>query len=190
MNESEPAPDEAPSIPPPNAPDPLAPVVERLAHIETALKDHFGEMRGLSRDALRSAHEETERQRNVAALGALRPLLNELLAVHDDLSRLIEHYSGAPAADPKDVAANLDGLRTELDEIFERRGVVPLRPLAPKFDRDTQRAVHVLPAEIASDDMAVVGEVRIGFHGPGGVVRRADVAIRRFAPDPQAPEAT
>ena len=79
-------------------------------------------------------------------------------------------------------SANLDGIRTELDEVLSRREIVPIQLTSAKYDRNTQRAVNVAPANHPDEDLTVVSEVRTGFQGPDGVLRRTDVSILRFAP--------
>lgn len=183
--------------PPPQPVEPIAEadpaalepsLAERLDRIEAAIAEHLTESRALSRDALRHAHGEATATRESAAFGGLRPLLNELLTLRDDLVRLIAHYATAGSADPRGVVENLDGLRAELDEVFARRGVVPIQTVGARFDRDTQRAVSVVPVSDPSADLTVVREVRTGFTTPGGLVRRTDVAITRYQPQPQVQE--
>jgi molecular chaperone GrpE (heat shock protein) len=157
---------------------------ERLDRLEKVISDHLAEMQALSRDAIRRAYADADQLREAAALGGLRPLLNELLAIHDDLTRLITHYGSAGHAEPREVVDNLEGIRTQLDEALARRGVVYLSPTAARFDRDTQRAVRVESASDPAADLAVISEVRPGFIAPGGVIRRTDVVIARYQPGP------
>ena len=154
-------------------------LVERILALEAALATHLAELRGFSNEVLRHAIQELERSRK-GILNPLRPFLNEILVIRDDLTRLISYYSQIQSVDPKDVVSNLDGLRTELDELLGRREIVPIRPIAERYDRDTQRAVQVLKAAHPDEDLAVVDEVRVGFHGPDGILRRTDVSIRRY----------
>jgi molecular chaperone GrpE (heat shock protein) len=154
--------------------------VQKLFQLQALLDSNLAELRNLSID-MRQAHLEIERCRK-STNSSIRPLLNEMLSIRDDLSRLIEFYSQSERVDSKDVVANLDGIRTELDEVLSRREIVPIQLTSPKYDRDTQRAVYVAPANHPDQDLTVVSEVRTGFQGPDGVLRRTDVSILRFAP--------
>jgi molecular chaperone GrpE (heat shock protein) len=150
-------------------------------NLQDLIAAHLADLRGLSHEALRHAYQELERCRKVG-LNQLRPLFNEILLIRDDLTRLIGFYGQNDLVDPKDVIANLDGLRTELDELLSRRQIVPIQIMPGKFDRESQRAVLAIQTENPDENLNIVDEIRIGFHGPDGVLRRTDVSILRYNP--------
>jgi molecular chaperone GrpE len=107
-------------------------------------------------------------------------LRDRLQAGHDQALRFRPHRlsTGAATAFIASMAEGMAMNLRRLDETLARRGVHPLPAIGQTFDANTMHA-----AELASDpereDGLVLGELRKGFLGQGGLLRPADVVVNR-----------
>jgi len=137
---------------------------------EFSLKLKYDQAKEKAIDAL---HDELRQHRGGLHFTLLRPLLSDLIALHDDLLQLA---AARIAADPS-TARTFEGLASSIKEILARQGVVTLELSSTSFDGKRQRAIRT----IATDDQALIGcvaeRIREGFVYDDRVVRPEHVAL-------------
>jgi molecular chaperone GrpE len=144
---------------------------------EFALKLKYDQAKEKAIDAL---HDELRQHRGGLHFTLLRPLLSDLISLHDDLLQLAAARTAADAA----TARTFEGLASSIKEILARQGVATLEIGSTLFDGKRQRAIRT----VATEQNALVGcvaeRIRTGFVYDDRVVRPEHVAL--YVADPTA----
>lgn len=122
--------------------------------------------------------EEYER----GMLRALKePLLRDLMLFYDSLVKLLHKCENGPPA-RLDYARELELLRAELLEIFSTQSMERIAlPGESRYQSDLQKAVQIENAEQAEENQLVVRVVREGFTWEGRVLRKQEVAVKKWS---------
>lgn len=126
-----------------SAGDPLA----RAAKLEA----EAAELRDQLLRALAEAENQrrrSQREREDAVRYAAAPLVRDLLAVADNLSRALESVPSEAAGAEETLETLLEGVRLtekELQSAFERHGIVKLEPLGERLDPHRHEAMFEVP---------------------------------------------
>jgi molecular chaperone GrpE len=167
----------APAAPPPAADraadlgPQLAQVGERLAHLEALLTARRGDADG--REAvIQQLHDQLQEARADLVWKILRPILVDLVRLHDDLARAQERDPGGP----------LGEFRQDLLDALERQGFTPFTVEGDRFDPRRQQAVRVVPAPAADQVGQVLARHAPGFASADRLLRPEKVAVYGAAP--------
>lgn len=137
---------------------------------EFSLKLKYDQAKEKAVDAL---HDELRQHRGGLHFTLLRPLLSDLISLHDDLLQLAD---AKKTSDPQ-TARTFEGLGGSIKEILARQGVSTLEVQDDVFDRKRQRAIRT----VATDQQDLVGSVaerlRAGFIYDDRIVRPEHVAV-------------
>ncbi len=188
----------APGEPPaePRAEPPVEPSAESSAEQE---KDRIAELEAEAaelKDQLLRALAEAEnvrrraqRDRADAQKYAAAPMLRDLLAVADNLTRAIQSVpQGEPVEDErfKTLLAGIELTERELASVFQRHNVVKLEPLGEKMDPHRHEAMFEVP-DPSTPNGTIVQVVEPGYMLHDRLIRPARVGVAKGGPAQAAP---
>lgn len=158
-------------------------LIEKLGVGINQLQDDFdSQIKSANKDneTIDALHRELESYRQDLALKVLRPLINDLVALHDDIGQMLYVYG---ADQPDAVAAvlgDVEGIRNDIESIIERYGFELF--LAPErhFHKALQRVHRVVPTADPEQDYLVARRVKRGVRYGERVVRPELVEIYRY----------
>lgn len=149
-----------------------AKALERLERIETDFVARFKSDEKLQ-GAFDKLYVEMQQYKDDFVFQAQKPLLVDLVVLHDRMTEAIDKAEGAA----KDA---LDTLREQLLEMLYRRDVEPMEfDPAEKFNRDRMKAIKREPAATPAEDLTVAKLLRQGFEWNKRVLRPHEVVVRR-----------
>ncbi|GAA2786067.1 hypothetical protein [Saccharopolyspora taberi] len=163
----------------PQQPDPTG-LVGRLLDEVASLRRDFDEK--IRYDAVKEQHiasmsQELEGYRAGLHHRLLRPLLSDLVALHDDVSEALDGAEEAPGG------ATLRWIRDSILETLLRNGVSSFEHDAPDVDTSRQKVIEVVRTADQELDRRIAHRLRPGFeHDDGKVLRPEWVAAYRYAP--------
>ena len=156
---------------------------ERIAALEaevSELKDQL--LRTLAE--MENVRRRAQRDKSDAAKYAAAPLLRDLLAVADNLSRAVTSVpDGAEAGDER-LAALLDGVKLtekELGAVFERHHIVKLEPIGEALDPHRHEAMFEVP-DPQQPSGTVVQVIQPGYLLHDRLLRPARVGVAKGGP--------
>ena len=132
----------------------------------------------------------SERERADAVKYAAAPMLRDLLAVADNLSRAIESVPEDAGAGDQLVETLLAGVKLterELSAVFERHHVVKLEPIGERLDPHRHEAMFEVPDE-SQPSGTIVQVVQPGYLLHDRLLRPARVGVSRGGPAKAAPQ--
>ncbi len=156
---------------------------ERIATLEaevSELKDQL--LRSLAETE--NVRRRAQRDKADAAKYAAAPLLRDLLAVADNLSRAVTSVPDGAEADDERLAALLDGVKLtekELGAVFERHHIVKLEPIGEALDPHRHEAMFEVP-DPQQPSGTVVQVVQPGYLLHDRLLRPAQVGVSKGGP--------
>lgn len=123
-------------------------------------------------------HEELKGYRDEALRQAQRPLIADLLLLHD---RICREADGCPA----ETTPVLERLLQDVTDALYRANVEPLPETPRVFDRTVQKAVRAETTHDESENLVVLRVVRKGFAWNGKLLRPEEVIVLRYEPEPE-----
>ncbi|MER5702230.1 nucleotide exchange factor GrpE [Micromonospora sp. NPDC002296] len=126
--------------------------------------------------SVRSMSDELTAYRENQAQLQLRPLLIDLITLHDDLAKI-----GGSADCTADTAKVLGHFRDAVEQILARNGVEPFTVENDALDRARQRVISVLPSGDPSANRRIAERLRPGFQWHDRVLRSEWVSVYRYA---------
>jgi molecular chaperone GrpE len=163
---------------------------EHIAALEaevSELKDQL--LRTLAE--MENVRRRAQRDKADVAKYAAAPLLRDLLAVADNLSRAVTSVpDGAEAGDER-LAALLDGVKLtekELDAVFERHQIVKLEPIGEALDPHRHEAMFEVP-DPQQPSGTVVQVIQPGYLLHDRLLRPARVGVAKGGPAKPAADA-
>lgn len=124
-------------------------------------------------------HKELQSYREDLHFKILRPVIMDLISMHDDMSSLLTH--AAEVNDPSESEINLRrSLLTFLEtisEILERNGVTSYSEVNTAFVAQRQRAIKVIHTPDIEQDGLTAERLRCGFEYSGRVLRPEIISV-------------
>lgn len=168
--------------PPPGLTDVLA-EVQGLREIFDS-KIRYDEVRARQVEAL---HSELEQYRRGLTHEFLRPVLSDLVRLHDDLAA---HAEGADEAGRPDGAARIaEYVRGSIEETLARNGVESYTVDEPTVDRRLQKVIGVVATDDPGLHRTVAQRARPGFRFDDKILRPEWVHAYQFDPPASEPAA-
>jgi len=109
-------------------------------------------------------------------------VLLDLMMLYDSIDKLYRHYQDTPSVDPEALVGNLDGLRSETEEILARVGIERMIVTSERLDVNCQRAVKTVPTDVPDENLAVVERISSGFYAGEHPLRKEQVVIKKYTP--------
>lgn len=160
--------------------DPLATAQAENAELKDRLLRTVADMENLKR--------RHEREANDARAYAIQRFARDLLGVHDNLARALQH-TPAESGDPqavKNFVLGVEMTEKTLADAFEKNGLKKLAPAAgDKFDPHVHQAMMEQPSDTVAAG-AVVSTLQTGWELFGRVVRPAMVIVAAAGSGAQA----
>jgi len=160
------------------APDAGAAAVARIQELEAELANLKDQALRAMADA-ENVKKRAEREVSAAKMFGIEKFAQDILSVHDNLSRALLTLEGTNKADLGENAKNLvDGIElTEKDLIMvlSRHGVKAVAGVGSKFDPNVHQAVANIPSD--EDKGHVANVMQTGFKIGDRTLRAAMVAV-------------
>jgi len=166
-----------------NREDSVTPVLRELKDLREAFDAKIRYDEGRER-LIESMSEELSGYRQNLYQKLLRPVLLDLIGLHDDLLQVLE------SADcPGVTTAHLEFFRGTVEQILARNGADPFVTDGETIDRVSQKVVSVTDTSDADLDRRLERRLRPGFTWNGKVLRPEWVRAYRYTPLPAADSA-
>ena len=167
--------------------------VESVVALTGAMQQIIDEMRALRQEfdtkikydaskerQIDSLHNELQAYRAGLHFKILRPVILDLISMHDDLSRMIESIPREEGMIPiSQVLKNLESFQVTAEEILQRNGVEPYSVDGENFVSGRQRALQPVETDEPSLDKTIARRVRKGFEYDEKILRPELVMIYR-----------
>jgi molecular chaperone GrpE len=119
-----------------------------------------------------SLHSELQAYRAGLYFKILRPVMLDLISMHDDLTRLIEGIPrGEGTISVAQVLKNLESFQSTIEEVLQRNGVEPYSVEGEAFVSGRQRALQAVETTESSLDKQVARRVSKGFEYDEKILR-------------------
>jgi molecular chaperone GrpE len=158
-------------------PEVLQTMAERLARLESRFDDK------IKNDAAREAivqrlHSEVQEYRTDLLLKVLRPVLLDLISLHDEMSQALASPGPEDAGSSRERAERLLArFQQEVVDILYRQGVECFVQEGEQFDPRRQRANRTLPAPAPEREGQIAARLRPGFATGERILRPELVAV-------------
>ena len=128
-------------------------------------------------------HRELQSYREGLHFKTLRPLFIDLIAVHDDIGKLIENMSNKETTHtPDQTIENLHSFQETIEEILQRHGVESYNIEGEIYVPSKQRVLQVINTNNAAEDKQIARRIRKGFEYDGRVLRPELIATFKMTP--------
>jgi molecular chaperone GrpE (heat shock protein) len=131
---------------------------------------------------IEALHAELEAHRQGLYQQILRPVLTDLVGMHDDLVKLTSACAAERDGDSSVLARGVASLRDSIEETLLRNGVTSFVAEGDTFDRARQRVIEVDKTDQPELDRRIARRLRPGFALDGKVLRPEWVAAYRYVP--------
>jgi molecular chaperone GrpE len=121
-------------------------------------------------------HAELQEYKQDLLLNALRPVLIDLIQLHDDIGKMVA-AQGEPEAPVARLVTMMGGFQQGIEDILYRQGVEPFTVEEDVFDPRRQRAVATVPTDDAARAKRVAERLRKGFRAGEKIIRPEIVAV-------------
>ena len=129
---------------------------------------------------LDSLHKELQTYREGLHFKILRPLFIDLIAMHDDLDKLMEGVASADATpELARMVENLRSFQETVEDVLLRNGVELYSLDGDTYIPNKQRVVQVLNTTDPAQDKRIARRLRKGFEYDGRVLRPELVTLFR-----------
>ncbi len=109
------------------------------------------------------------------------PMLRDLMLLYDSLDKLLSKSKNGVLA-TAEFARELELLRAELLEVFSTQNMEPITIAGePRYQPELQKVVQIESAENAEENQLITRVVREGFVWEGRVLRKQEVAVKKWA---------
>lgn len=127
-----------------------------------------------------SLHQELQAYRAGLHFKILRPLFVDLIALHDDLDKMVESMTMQGQAEPADrTVRNLRSFQETIEEILRRNGVEVFTVDGDEYLANRQRALQVVDTADPALDKRIARRMRKGFEYENKVLRPELVLVYR-----------
>ena len=121
-------------------------------------------------------HAELQEYKQDLLLNALRPLLVDLIQLHDDMGKIVAGNRDADG-DAARLLGLMQGFRQGIEDILYRQGVETFQVDGDAFDPRRQRAASTTPCDEPALARTVAARLRPGFQAGERVLRPEIVSV-------------
>ncbi len=130
-----------------------------------------------------SLHRELQAYREGLHFKILRPLFIDLIAMYDDLGKLIDAMlSKTPATTSSQALQSMESFQETIEEILRRNGANAFTVEENTFVASKQRILRVVDTADPAQDKQVVRRVRKGFEYEGRILGPEVVEMHKYNP--------
>ena len=124
-------------------------------------------------------HQELQAYKDDILKKYLKNFITDMIYVIDNIRRLTSHYASLPSAekDPEKLLGLMDGIPSDLEDIFYRQGIKTYTCEGNSFDARRQRVLKKIETSDLSKDKTVAESLRPGYEWDGQILRPEIVAV-------------
>jgi molecular chaperone GrpE (heat shock protein) len=148
-------------------------VTGELARLRAAIE----QQNDVQRKSFDTLYEELKQYKDDFVFHSEKPLLLDLLLFYDSLNWFQQSIVKGEMS-PEVTSDSFQYLIDEFLELLYRRDVVPTETQS-RFDRQTQKAIQVVPTDDPQQDYAIKRVLKRGFVRAGRKLRAEEVIIHR-----------
>jgi molecular chaperone GrpE len=170
--------------PPPASPPPI--LLDALRDLGDALGRRLDQLQTLFDREIRAEatrekvvdrlHAELQEYKQDLLLNALRPLLIDLIQLHDDIGKMVA-AQGEPDGPAARLLEIMAGFQQGIEDILYRQGVEPFTVEGDAFDPRRQRAVATVTTDDPTLAKTVAERLRKGFRTGEKTIRPEIVSV-------------
>jgi molecular chaperone GrpE len=128
-----------------------------------------------------SLYQELQRYREGLHFNILKPMFIDLIAMHDDLGKLVERLAqDQPDATASSMQSNLQSFQETIEEILKRNGVELFSIDSETYVPGKQRILRVIDTLNIAEDKKIARRVRQGFSYDERILRQELIHTYRF----------
>jgi len=128
-----------------------------------------------------SLYQELQGYREGLHLTILKPLFIDLIAMHDDLGKVVERLAqDSPDATDSSMQSNLKSFQETVEEILKRNGVEPFSIESDTYVPGKQRILRVIETPHIEEDKKIARRVRQGFSYDERILRQEFIHTYKF----------
>jgi molecular chaperone GrpE len=161
-----------------NAPDAGAAAIARIQELEAEIANTKDQALRALADA-ENTKRRAEREVAAAKTFGIERFAQDMLSVHDNLSRALQTLDGTNQSDlgenAKNLVAGIELTEKDLILVLARHGVKPVPGVGSKFDPNVHQAVANIPSSEEKGNVATV--MQTGFKLGDRTLRAAMVAV-------------
>lgn len=142
-----------------------------------------------ARDCFREAqvdrlHEELQQYKTDLIGKAVRPVLQSLIRLHDDMGKVLEALAAEDQTllTPDRLIKVLDGFREDVELALDRNGVTTFRTNTEQFDAIRQRVLRTVGTASHSEVGLIAARLRPGFEQGEQLLEKERVAVFALTP--------
>lgn len=161
---------------------------KQIATLQTMLETRFT-VDGHKDKIIDRLHEELQLYKNDLVSQVLKPVLTDLIRLHDDMSKILRDLKDKPTYEVKDVLRSLESFPDDIVDILSRQGLEPYHAdTGTTFDPKIQTVISKVLTSDSSLDKGVAESLRPGFMWGDRIFRRNMIRIHSFQhSEPAAP---
>ena len=122
-------------------------------------------------------HTELQQYKADLLLQMIKPILLDLIAMHDNLGKALEAAAAEAGEGFRQLRQRLEGFRTEVEDALYRQGVEPYVHPGDAFEPRRQQAVKTVPATTPEDEGRIAARLRPGFTRDERILRPERVVV-------------
>lgn len=180
------------------APDSSLVPAEVVARLEANMMAQLVELRRAFDDKLKydrfkegqidRLHDELQGHKANLLAQAIRPILRDVIRLHDDLGRMVEALRQREPAEftREKLFKVLEGFAEDIEAVLQHNGVESVRGAAEVFDARQQKTLRTIPTADPTLVGRVAANLRPGFIHDGFALEKERVAVY-VAEKPAAP---
>ncbi|MEA2689722.1 MAG: hypothetical protein QOD51_2329 [Candidatus Eremiobacteraeota bacterium] len=149
-----------------------------IARMQSALEEKHALDR-FRESQIDKLHAEVQAYKADVISKAIRPVLQSLIRLHDDLGKVIDvlHTEDAAALTAQRLLGLLEGFHDDVELALEHNGVAAFRTMTEEFDPRRQKAVRTVDAVDRTHAGRIAARVRPGFEQGEALLEKERVAV-------------
>lgn len=127
-------------------------------------------------------HEELQEYRRDLVMRTTRPLVNGVIQLHDDMSKLLAALREKPLTEitPQKFLSLLEGLQEDVEIVLSQNGITSYREPMKHFDPRRQKVLRTVQTSDESLAGTVAESMRPGFEQGIEILAKERVALHEF----------
>ncbi len=123
-------------------------------------------------------HEELQEYKRDLVSKTIRPIINGLIVMHDDMDKTIKKLSQVN----EEISNNgmikiLTGVKEDIEILLEENGVLSFEEIDDKFNPKRQQVIKKIGSPSKEDTGKIVEHIRPGFESGDSLIRKERVAV-------------
>lgn len=123
-------------------------------------------------------HRELQEYKDDIIKSAMKPLINDLIFVNDNIFKLVDNLrSSEDALDPDKILNLMESITTDIDNVLYRQGIEAYTSPEEKVNLRNQTIFQTIPINDKSKEKHIAKRVRQGYEWDEKVIRKESVSV-------------